>query len=176
MPNRRNQYDNRDCLERGESAELQFTNIIRSRGWEVIPATREQDIYEHWDILIKKADKKYKVDIKGMKRINRKDDAQDDWIWIELHGVREYDEGWLYGSSSDIIAFEKRDSFIMVERSNLIDLIPRIIDLESRVYSSFNAKYKVYHRPGRPDKITLIETKQIEPIKCAEWEKMMLIE
>jgi hypothetical protein len=173
MPNQRNQYDNSDCLERGESAELKFSSIARSRGWTVLPASSQQDINEHWDVLIEKEEERYRVDVKGMKKISRSDpEVQDTWIWVELHGVRQNDLGWLYGGNSDILAFEKRTSFIMVKRAVLIDLIPRIVDMDSEAGSAFDAQYRVYQRRGRPDKITLIETEELEAIKYANWEKV----
>ena len=37
---------------------------------------------------------------------------QDEWHWIEVRGVA--DEGWLYNSHADMIAFETKNSWILV--------------------------------------------------------------
>ncbi len=90
-----------------------------------------------------------------------------------LYGVRPYDEGWIYGAKSDLIAFEKMNSFIIVKRSDLINLIPRIIDMNSLVRKVEDAKYKIYQRESRPDKISLIEIEKLNDIKWDEWEKIL---
>jgi len=90
-----------------------------------------------------------------------------------LHGVRDYDMGWLYAGKADLIAFEKNKSFILVKRLDLIDLVQRVVDFESFVSDSKAAHYKIYQRSGRPDKITLIETILLDQIKCDEWEKIV---
>ncbi len=171
--NRRNQYDNRDCLERGDQAEELFLKLISSKGYSYKKSSKSEDINEHWDYLIEKDGKSWKVEVKAMKRIQRTDnDVQDEWIWIELHGVRPNERGWLYGSKADIIAFEMKDSFIIVRREHLIELVERIVDFDSQANFTREAKYKIYQRPGRPDKITLIESKHLRTIKHTEWKKI----
>jgi len=168
----RNQYDNKDCLEIGLNAQDIFDKIAQSRGWHVKNAGSSEDMNEHWDRLIKKGIESYKVEVKSMKRLARQDSkVQDDWVWIELHGVRNYDQGWLYGGKSDIIAFEKKESFLIVKRLDLIDLIPRIVAMDSLVTNVREARYKIYQRSGRPDKITLIKTDDLLEIMWDEWSK-----
>ncbi|MEW5718424.1 MAG: hypothetical protein AB1817_07360 [Chloroflexota bacterium] len=172
MPNTRNQYDTRDCLERGESAEQQFARLAVARGYRVTASTGRQDIDEHWDLLISKPGETYRVDIKAMKRIARNDArAQDAWVWIELRGVRPGERGWLFGGKADWIAFERAASFVIVPRAALVALIPKIVDAKSRVTKPAAAKYKVYQRAHRPDLLTLVEMAQLDKIKIAEWEK-----
>ena len=173
MPNQRNQFDTKDCLERGERAETQFARVAMSRGWQVTAATGRQDIDEHWDVLIEKDAKRYRVDVKAMKRINRHDaQPQDDWVWIELHGVREGERGWLFGGQADWIAFERKQSFVIVPRVSLAKLVLQMVDAKSIVSAPELARYKVYQRPHRPDKLTLIETAHLDKIKIEEWEKL----
>ena len=106
-----------------------------------------------------------------MKRMQRSDEkVQDKWIWIELHGVRPKDDGWLYGKAK-VIAFETTDSFILVKRSDLITLVHKYVNLDSQVFSAIEAKYKVYQRKGRADKITMIETDRLKEIKFTKWKK-----
>ena len=106
-----------------------------------------------------------------MKRVQRSDNnVQDKWIWIELHGVRPKDNGWLYGKSK-VIAFETKESFLLVKRCDLISLVEKYVDMNSEVYSAQEARYKIYQRRGRADKITMIETDKLKEIKFTEWKK-----
>jgi hypothetical protein len=169
---RKNRFDNDSCLERGDDAELVFKIIAIRGGWNTIEATPQQNISEHWDYAIQKDDATYLVEVKAMKKISRRNpNPQDKWTWIELHGVRPYDEGWLIGGKSDIIAFEKKDSFLLVKRSDLLNIVPQIVDFQSFVTIPDQAQYKIYQRAGRPDKITLIEVSQLERIRWDNWVK-----
>jgi hypothetical protein len=147
MHNKRNKYDKRDCLEIGQEAEAVFAGLAAQKGWRVTAASNYANVNDHWDVLIEKGSERYRVDVKGMKRVNRRDsDAQDEWIWIELHGVREHDRGWLYDGKAELVAFEKKGSLRA-------------------------ARYKVYSRPGRLDKITMVEMEKLASIRCDEWPK-----
>ncbi len=85
MEMERNKYDKKNCLEKGINAEEQFHKIAENRNWKVTHSTSEQDINEHWDRLIEKNGKSYKVDVKAMKRMRRQDNnAQDTWVWIDF--------------------------------------------------------------------------------------------
>ena len=168
----RNKYDKRDSLEIGSKAEDTFARLAEKMGWTVTQASKYNNMHQHWDFLIEKAKNSFKVDVKAMKRISRQDsDVQDTWFWVELHGVRSYDRGWLYDGHADLIAVEKIDAFILVTRLDLIALVERVIDRGKIVSYPRAAKYKVYSRPGRPDLISMIETAALAPIKWAEWSK-----
>jgi len=170
---RRNQFDQRDSLEIGDKAESIFARIAENRGWRVSEASKRENINEHWDFLIEKLEESYKVDVKAMKRISRYDSAvQDTWLWVELHGVRNYDRGWLYDGKADLIAVENVKSFVIIKRINLIELVERLVDRNSVVSVAKEAKYKVYSRHSRPDRISMIETEKLESIKWAEWRKI----
>ena len=109
--------------------------------------------------------------MKAMKRIQRSDDSvQDEWTWVELHGVRPHDKGWLHGEAK-LIAFEIGDSFLIVKRTELISLVHKYVNFDIKVNSAEEAKYNVYQRKGRADEITLIETDKLKEIIYAEWEK-----
>jgi len=172
MHDKRNKYDKRGCLEIGQKAEGLFARIAAQKGWRVAAASNYANINDHWDLLIEKGATKYRIDVKGMKRLSRRDsDVQDEWIWIELHGVRERDRGWLYDGKAELMAFEKKDSFVIVKRDDLIELVERLVDMNATVYAAKAARYKVYSRPGRPDRITMIETKKLKPTEWDEWPK-----
>ncbi|MBN2092116.1 hypothetical protein JW964_21030, partial [candidate division KSB1 bacterium] len=132
--NKRNRYDNKDSLEIGEKAEQLFTKIAIQKGWKVTPAPSKSNIDDHWDLLLEKGDKKFTIDVKAMKRLRRQDlQVQDEWIWIELHGVRVQDPGWLLAGKADLLAFEKKDSFLIVKRTDLIKFLPQLVDFSKTV-------------------------------------------
>lgn len=162
----KNQYDktgeNRD---RGEKAENILKKLLEERGWKVEYSSKNEDMDEHWDLKVEKNGKTYRIDAKAMKKLQRKDNqVQDEWQWIELHGVRKTDKGWLYGGKADLIAFETKHSFLIVKRKDLIKLVAKLVDFNSLVEKSKEAKYKLYQRKNRPDKITLIETEKLKEI------------
>jgi len=121
---KKNKYDpTGENLKRGKKAENAFKEILKKHGFNPIPSTEQEDINEHWDFKIKKKGKEYKIDVKSMKKIGRKDEeVQDRWHWIELHGVRKNDKGWLYGGKADFIAFETKESFLIVRRLNFANI------------------------------------------------------
>ncbi len=173
MHSKRNRYDTRDCLEIGERAEDAFARIARKRGWKVTIASGYANINDHWDLLIEKGAERYRVDVKGMKRVSRHDPSvQDKWLWIELHGVRENDRGWLYDGKAELIAFEAEASFVIVRRNDLIKLVEQLVDMNATARSAKDARYKVYSRPGRPDKIAMIEMEKLVDIQWDEWPKI----
>ncbi|MFQ5751106.1 MAG: hypothetical protein ACE5HI_03850 [bacterium] len=172
MNSKRNKFDKKDSFELGEKAEQIFARIAHKKGWRVSRSLKEGNIHEHWDFLIKKDEQEFKVDVKALKRLNRRDThVQDKWLWVELHGVREHDRGWLYNGKADLIAFETNVSFIIVKRTDLIDLVNNLVDSENMVIHPEEARYKIYSRNNRADKITLIEKEKLKSIKYVEWSK-----
>ena len=169
----RNKFDKRDSLELGTSAQEQFQELAVKRGWHVTRATKEQDIDEHWDYLIKNsAGQEYKVDVKARKRISRWDESvQEDWVWVELHGVRQHDAGWLFGGTAELIAFEKKNCFVLITKSALQEIVKEYVTTTEEVSSAERAKYKIYSRPGRHDKLSLVEMKHIEANAWEIWKK-----
>lgn len=77
-------------------------------------------MWNHIDLFYTKNDKTYSIDVKSMKKSNRKDATPDDQIhWIELQNVRG-NPGWIYGKA-DFIAFELMNSWLIISRKKLID-------------------------------------------------------
>ncbi len=168
--NARNQYDKKDSLELGQSAEGQFARLAIRHGWTISPASGHDNINEHYDYLMRKDGRSFKVEVKSLKRVNRKDaDTQDHYVWIELRNVRG-ESGWLYGSA-DLIAFEMTRAFRIVGRTELADLVGKLVDFNSTVNSAKDALYKLYSREGRPDLLTLIKADDLLNITYKEWKK-----
>ncbi|MBK9925470.1 MAG: hypothetical protein IPP66_09280 [Anaerolineales bacterium] len=166
--NKRNQYDKKDSLELGQNAESQFVFVARRNGWKVVEASKEGNIEDHYDYEISKDDQHLKVDVKSKKRVSRKENVQDDFIWVEFRTVRDT-KGWLFGSA-DLIAFENQKGFKIVERKALVRLINKLVDVGGvKVKSPEDALYKTYTRKGRPDEMTLIKATDLDSILWAEW-------
>jgi hypothetical protein len=169
-PNVRNQYDRKDCLELGQTAEDIFAKLATERGWEVKPASAGENIDDHFDYRIRKEKELYKVEVKGKKRIQRADaSTQEELVWIELHGVRIHDAGWLFGKA-DLIAFQMNASFRIIKRQDLVALVCKLIDYKSKVDSPKEALYKTYARAGRSDILTMLRYDDLKGILWAEWD------
>jgi hypothetical protein len=137
----------------GEAAEKRFASLL----FCPVEATKEQNIFEHWDVL----DGKFKYDVKAMKKFRRSDDYPTDRIhYVELKNVNG-DDGWLYGKA-DRIAFETRRYWLIVSRLEL----QKAIDGMDMQKSDCPAPYKLYSRKGRSDLMTLVPT--IDLLSMAE--------
>ena len=159
----RNQYDNSNCLEMGDTAEKQFAEIAAKNGYQVLTATKEDNINSHIDFWITKNEKTISVDVKAAKRLSRQDSSPNyDYLWIELHSVRENNKGWLLDGHAHYIAFQQDGYFLCIKREKLIEIIKSSI-IREYVSSPKDALYRIYRREGRHDKLTLIETKDILP-------------
>lgn len=169
--NSRNQYDHKDSLELGERAESLFVKLAQQSGWKISASSKDENINAHWDYQIEKDSQVFKAEVKSRKRISRSDNGlQSEFTWVELHGVRPNDSGWLFGKA-DLIAFEKEHSFIFVKKLDLLDVINKKVNLIAKVRDPKDAVYKIYTREGRKDKLTLLPMSDIETIKFMEWQK-----
>lgn len=170
--NSRNRYDKKDSLELGRRAEDTFARLAIQHGFKVTASSGKENIDEHIDYIIERDGKSKKVDVKSIKRKSRGDkELQDEFLWIELHSVRKNNKGWLYDGKADLIAFELKKSFRLVERLELIKLVEKLVDFEAKVTSSKESLYKVYSRKSRPDLLTMIKSDDLMGIKYVDWEK-----
>lgn len=160
----KNQYDNHNCLESGDEAENIFKLTSQKNGYLTSPSTREENINSHIDIWLTKNNTTFGVDVKAAKRISRNKSlpTQDNLLWIELHSVRPNNKGWLYSGHAKFIAFEQQNTFIIIKREKLIELIP-IHTKKIFVSQAHQAQGKLYQRPNRCDILTLIDTNIIIP-------------
>lgn len=169
--NSRNRYDKKDSLELGQKAESLFARSAIKHGWTIAPASEDSNKNEHFDYIMSKEGRSLNVEVKSLKRMGRKDsDVQEEHVWIELHGVRKEDQGWLYGKA-DLIAFELKNSFRIVRRTDLLDLVEKLVDFNAKVEKSTEALYKLYSRSGRSDSLTIIKANDLLKITSLEWTK-----
>jgi hypothetical protein len=168
----RNKYDKKDCLELGILAEDAFKKVASKRGWLVTESTRSQNMHQHIDCIIEKDGHAFNVDVKSLRRRTRWDDEFElEWTWVEFHGVRESDPGWLFGGNAQLFAFEQPAFFIIIDRENLQRLAVTLVDTRRIARNAPDAKYAVYNRPGRNDIISMIETQHIIDNCWDIWER-----
>lgn len=90
-------------------------------------------------------------------------------VWIEFRNVRG-EVGWLFGKAN-WIAFETADSFLIIDRHDLYQLVRRVVDREAKVESAREAKYKTYTRKDHPDQIAQVRMDDLRKIRKEEWSK-----
>jgi hypothetical protein len=134
------------------ASELRFKNMCLGKKFQISKATKNQDIYEHWDFKVNKS----LVDVKGLKKVSRSDgNYNHDIAWLEIQNVRG-NLGWLKGKA-DFIAFEQKDYFLIVERGSLLNWLRKKITNVNFVTSSRLALYRLYQRSGRKDIISMVK-------------------
>ena len=146
---RSHRYDRQgECQIMGSSAELLFSRVAVGNGWTCTKTGTDADMHKHQDFILSK-ESSFTVDVKAMKRISRSDaQANEEWVWLELHGVREHDAGWLMGThGADWIAFEQKTSFLIFDRRKLASWITTQYDPTApAVTRAKDAKYRKYER------------------------------
>jgi len=136
-------------LDAGKLKELEFCKLFSDD--DVVLATPEQDMKEHWDVMIRGT----KYDVKGIKKVNRNDnEGNEDIHWLEIKNVNKQ-TGWAYGGA-DRFAFEVKDYWILVEKSDLQGFISE--NVNKKVIVSKPELYHLYRRNGRQDLIVLVKT------------------
>ena len=154
----RKMYENGLC---DEEKVMQITeNVFKC---QTEKSSKYEDVQLHVDFWCIKNDKKYGVDVKGLRKNRRDDKEYDDTInWIELLNVQG-NPGWVYGEAS-YIAFLTKDSVIYVPRKKLANFIQEKIQNKQIVYNNPNEFYQPYQRKGRLDMIVKIPTNDLKII------------
>lgn len=164
------QYDNRGAAENGRRAEKGFVKTTKGKGYKIRTSTIDENMFGHIDFHVKLTDGSiFSVDVKAIKSIKTGWDLQDEWLWLEFLNVHGHD-GWLYGKS-EYMAFETFTSFVLCPRIEVQKLAEELIDIEDFAGKTEWAKYRVYRRPGRKDKIGMIQYSDLESITHEVWVK-----
>jgi len=143
-------------LTKGKKTETDLIRLLETKNFTIIPASEEEDISEHWDFKILLKDREYKVDVKGVKKINRYDaKPQENYHIVELQNVNG-DPGWLYGDC-DLFAFETFDYWIFVKRNRLAKFVEEST-ADEYVNNAMLCLGKKYSRDGRADIMTMVKT------------------
>ena len=146
-----------------DKAEKKFARICLSKNFKIIHATKNQDIYEHWDwkIINPNTNKISLVDVKGARKKSRSDNELDYKItWLELRNVH-VKKGSLLGKA-DYIAFEQKNYFLICKRTDLISWLKLKVTNKTLVEYSREAMYRYYQRYGRKDIITMVVINDIK--------------
>mgnify|MGYP003151286437 CR=1 FL=1 len=150
-------FIHKGTLDEERFAQRHLSNIKWSNNY--------QNMHEHWDMEGGLKGKTLKFDVKGMKKINRRDDStQDKFTWIEGTNVKG-NPGWLKGRA-DYIVFERNEYWLLVNREELWDFVQE--KLKKNSYAEGKKPYHVYQRWGKKDKITLVPFTDIEDLKDIE--------
>lgn len=167
----KSELDKRGCDKIDQIATDKFINLSKERGWKVSKSSIYDDIMGHWDYEIKRDGIKYRVDVKGLKRINSHSAVDDSLILVELKNVNG-GRGWLIGEA-DYIAFEIEEGLLMVKRDKLYQLVRSLIDISIMPVKSTKDKRKHiwYTRSqwGRYDKFVYLTKMEIVNIGQAIW-------
>lgn len=144
----------------GDSAETVFETATKKAGLTCDRASRQEE-FQHIDFWITgDTIPRLAVDVKSRKKIKRADSqVNDDLIWIEFANVQGK-RGWLYGAS-DLIAFEREDHFILVNRKLLARLCEQLCDVSKLNVDKQMPLYTGYQRYGRKDILSLIKITDI---------------
>ena len=158
-------WKNSESWNRGQLVEVDFSKLLESRNISWKKATRQQQ-FNHIDYTTSIGS----IDVKAKKRISRSDsNSQSDLIWLEFKNVQGK-KGWLCGST-DIIAFERENDFVLFRRKQLLDWAMDKCDIEQLVTNSRDALYKGYTRRGRKDLISIDKMKEMMEIYHRIWDK-----
>ena len=141
---------NASSIREGTAAEKEF---IKLRGNNFVRhATRDEDIFEHWDVL----DKEFgKVDVKAAKRFERRGPV-DYTIWWELRTVKRPPDwkptkGWGAPNGIDrCVAVRAKEACYLLDPSDIIS------DLRKRCTDYFKGEFGLLTRPGRGDLVTIL--------------------
>ena len=155
-----------EFVAKAKLIEAEFTENLT----DVVKSTKQQDLYEHWDVEGVLEGTRMKVDIKDVKKFNRKDmEPQDEMACVEYVGVKGY-PGWVQGKA-DAIAFKRNKyKWLVVNRQELWDMVKA--KLEERDYSASTLDwrekepYATYDRSffGKQDKFCWVPFEDIEKL------------
>ncbi len=157
----KNRYDKTgEAFESGDKAESSFETATRKAGLSCEKTSFQEEI-RHIDFWIEGARlPRTAVDVKSRKKVKRADDKfNDEVVWIEFANVQGR-KGWLYGSS-DIVAFERENDFLLVDRKLLARLCEKLCDLSQLNVGFGMPLYTGYQRKGRKDILSLIKMTDI---------------
>lgn len=113
------QYADTYSKNLGKKAEMEFLQIINRLNLEYRNASKKEEIFNHWDFLIKSNNVilEGKYEVKSMKAKERGQKPNSNIIFIEIKSVGG-NKGWIYGDA-DYIAFQTPDGFLIFPRKNL---------------------------------------------------------
>ena len=154
----------------GEKAKIDEAEFAK-RLENPVMANHQQNTLEHWDVQGTLDGQLSKFEVKGLKRLKRKDpEPQDDLACVEYVGITGH-PGWVQGQS-DYIAFKRiKYPWLVVNRKQLWEMVEA--KLKERNYSPSikpwyeKEAYATYDRSyfGKKDKFCWVPYEDIEALK-----------
>jgi hypothetical protein len=147
----------------GRDAELRFMKICDDYFYCVRHATRYENTVEHFDFWVDwGARQAAKVEVKAMKARRRGMAADPTVIYLETKNVSG-GPGWLFGKA-DYIAFEQHRGFLLVRRTDLVELLRMRRDKMTRATRS-GISGTIYSRPNRADEVAILDIGDIKTLQ-----------
>jgi hypothetical protein len=143
--------------EVGDRIEDMFVNLMSSKGFDVVAANDNDNMFKHIDFYVNGLG----IDVKGGRH--------DECIWLETVNVRG-NNGWLNGEADYIcFHFEKHNAFRMFRRD---DLLAFVLDnvTETTTNKSDFLKYYTREKWGKKDKIVKVKYDHIKHLKHKTFE------
>lgn len=149
------------CFKYGKDAEKRFADKYLNN---IIYPTKQQDIYEHWDVegtLNYIDNNKYKFDVKssGKLKYSTENNIMDS-VWVEGTNISG-NCGWVKGKA-DYIVFEREKTWFVVNRKELLDLT--MSKLKENNFKKGKGIYLIHTRDGRKDKVTQVLFEDIKTV------------
>ena len=157
----KNKYDQSGkSFEAGDKAEKLFASALAKAGLSFREASFQEEISHIDFFILKDSAPPVAVDVKARKKIKRSDtETNDNLIWVEFQNVAGR-RGWLYGKA-DLIAFEREENFILVNRKLFARLCEKLCDITKLNEDVRMPLYTGYQRAGRKDIVSLIKMTDI---------------
>lgn len=153
------------CYDHGKKAEHRFAD---SHLAYITYPTKDQDMYEHWDVqgmCVAINEKHYKFDVKTTQKLKYSTPEKImEEVWVEGTNVRGKD-GWVKGKA-DYIVFEREQTWFIVNRQQLYEFTNK--KLKENDYEEGRGIYLVYSRLNRKDKVTQVPFKDMKQIEHYE--------
>lgn len=143
-----------DCVLNGRRVEQEFIATAGFHGMRFVRhSTREEDIEEHWDLLMEQGHL-IRVDVKDQRHKSRGGPVFERAVAVEFKNVLG-GNGSLYGQA-DVFAYKIGDFFYLFPRAELCRLAEIMVDHSTYVNSFEKAVLKCYSRTGRDDVVSVI--------------------
>ncbi|MBR6516117.1 MAG: hypothetical protein IKT40_04605 [Bacilli bacterium] len=138
--------------------------VEKTLGGKCKKSERNEDMFDHIDFWWDSPRKgRIGVDVKGIKKHNRKDKIVDDSIhWIEMKNVRG-NKGWVYGKA-EYIAFRTLTKILFVKLTDLQKFSEEKINGKEVVNKNPSEFYVPYQRWQRQDLVFKCPTSDLEQL------------
>jgi hypothetical protein len=147
---------NKQSVIEGDSAENEFANLRKDTFVRL--ATKEENIFEHWDLMDSELGR---IDVKAPKRKHRGGDI-DFHIWWELKTVKRPPKwqsvpGWGVPNGIDrLIAIRHTDAYYLINPEDIIE------DLRQRCRDYSRKPFGLHARPDRGDLMTTLPIEYVQ--------------